>query len=248
MECSVQVGSLLSRIGGSEPRERLKALTCLRRELNSIETELAADALRAGHTWREIGAALGVSKQAAHRRHSHGVALLDRAAETKHRGSRVIISEEVRAAVRTARREAAATGGQAFGTEHLLLGLLQCGDEATIAVLERVGVTLGVARGAIQPTAPLSPSAAALARAVSVEGNGQPDGSRRSAVVSPLARQIIGRALADSSRRASESLTAIDLLRAVLKDEHGGAAQTLDRLGVEPQLLQAEIERMAKAG
>src|ERR1700722_4137642 len=117
MARSVQVGSLLSRIAGTDPTERLRALAQLRRDLDALETELAADALRAGHTWREIGAALGVSKQAAHRRHSHGVALLDRAAETEHQGSRVIVSEAVRTAVRIARREAAATGVQALGTE-----------------------------------------------------------------------------------------------------------------------------------
>ncbi|HWF34153.1 MAG TPA: Clp protease N-terminal domain-containing protein [Solirubrobacteraceae bacterium] len=243
MPRSVQVGPLLSRIAGSKPTERLRALARLRRDLDSLETELAADALRAGHTWREIGEALGVSKQAAHRRHSHGVALLDRAAETEHRGSRVIVSEAVRIAVRQARREAATTGAEAFGTEHLLLGLLQCGDEATIAVLDRVGVTLPVAREAIQPTLELSPSAAARARAAAADGDGQaPSGT--SAVVSPLAQRILSRALADRSRRASESLTAIDLLRALLKDRNGGAAQTLDRLGVEPERLHVEIERM----
>ncbi|HWF73859.1 MAG TPA: Clp protease N-terminal domain-containing protein [Solirubrobacteraceae bacterium] len=240
MSRSVQVGSLLSLIAGSDPTERLQALAQLRRDLDSLETELAADALRAGRTWREIGAALGVSKQAAHRRHSHGVTLLDRAAETDHKGSPVIVSEEVRTAVRLARQEAAGTGAEAFGTEHLLLGLLQCGDEATIAVLDRVGVTLRVARDAIQPTLELSPEAAERARAVAADGDGRP---APSAVVSPLARRILSRSLAECSRRASQSLTAIDLLRALLKDHHGGAAQTLERLGVEPARVRTEIDR-----
>jgi Clp amino terminal domain, pathogenicity island component len=250
MTGSVQVGSLISQIAGSGPVERLQTLAQLRRDLDSLETELAADALRAGHTWREIGAALGVSKQAAHRRHSHGVALLDRAAETEHRGSRVIVSEEVRTAVRVARREAAAAGVQAFGTEHLLLGLLQCGDEPTVVVLDQVGVTLPVAREAIQPTLELSPTEAALARAVPVDVDGdgdeeaEPAAPSRTAVVSPLARRILSRSLAECSRRASESLSALDLLRALLKDRHGGAAQTLERLGVDPASVQAEIERI----
>ncbi|HWF50184.1 MAG TPA: Clp protease N-terminal domain-containing protein [Solirubrobacteraceae bacterium] len=245
MARSVQVGSLLSRIAGRNPTERLQALSQLRRELDSLETELAADALRAGHTWREIGAALGVSKQAAHRRHSHGVALLDRAAETEHKGSRVIVSEAVRTAVRKARGEAAQTGAKAFGTEHLLLGLLQSGDEATIVVLERVGVTLPVAREAIQPTLELSPEDAALARAAAVDADGRPPPFSHSAVVSPLAQRILSRALADCSRRGSQSLAALDLLRALIKDRNGGAAQTLDRLGVEPGHVTAEIELMA---
>ncbi len=121
-------------------------MAILRRELDATEAELAAEGLRAGMTWSQIGAALGVSKQAAHRRHSHGVAQLDRAAETEHRGSRAIVSSEARRAVRIARTEAAAVGQTKVGTEHLLLGLLQCGDARTVEVLERLGVTLSLAR------------------------------------------------------------------------------------------------------
>lgn len=98
-------------------------------------------------------------------------------------------------------------------------------------MLDAVGVTLPVAREAIQPTLELSPAAAS-----------------RSAVVSPLARRILSRSLSECSRRASESLTAIDLLRALLKDRNGGAAQTLDRLGVEPGRVKAEIDRLASVG
>jgi hypothetical protein len=249
MEPAVQVRSLLSRIArrGGDPTERLKALAQLRRQLDSMETELAADALRSGRTWREIGAALGVSKQAAHRRHSHDVAQLDRAAETEHRGSHMIVSEAVRAAVRIARKEAASGGGEAFGTEHLLLGLLQCGDQAVTVVLSRVGLTLPAAREAIQPTLELSPRAVARARAAAIDGDGRGqlnDGSY-SAVASSLARRILARALAESSRRSSDSLTGIDLLRALLGDESGGAAQTLDSLGVDARRVRAEIERLS---
>jgi ATP-dependent Clp protease ATP-binding subunit ClpA len=245
MARSANVGSLLARIArrGRDPTERLRALTQLRRELDSLETELAADALRAGRTWREIGAALGVSKQAAHRRHSHDVAQLDRAAETDHAGAHLIVSEEVRTAVRMARHEAASAGDQAFGTGHLLLGVLQCGDEAAVAVLDNVGLTLGAARQAIHPTAELSRGAAAAAN-----GNGHVNGDGPAAVASPRARRTLARALTESSRHSSDSLTAIDLLRALLRDESGGAAQTLDSLGIDPGHVRAEIERSAPGG
>ncbi|HWF24529.1 MAG TPA: Clp protease N-terminal domain-containing protein [Solirubrobacteraceae bacterium] len=242
MARSVNVGSLLARIArrGRDPTERLRALTQLRRELDSLETELAADALRAGRTWREIGAALGVSKQAAHRRHSHDVAQLDRAAETDYAGAHLIVSEEVRTAVRMARREAASAGDQAFGTGHLLLGVLQCGDEAAVAVLDRVGLTLRAARQAMHPTAELSAGAAAA-----VNGNGRVNGDGPPAAASPRARRTLARALTESSGHSSDSLTAIDLLRALLRDESGGAAQTLDSLGIDPGRVRAEIERSA---
>jgi hypothetical protein len=74
MERSAQVETLLLRVVASrDPVERLQALSALRLELDSIEAQLAAQAVDMGVSWREIGDAIGVSKQAAHRRHSaHG--------------------------------------------------------------------------------------------------------------------------------------------------------------------------------
>src|SRR5581483_5641530 len=206
MDPPARLRSLLeSVLAGAEPAERLSALASLRLELGTTETELAADALHAGMSWSQIGAALGVSKQAAHRRHSHGVALLDQAAETQHRGSRAIVSSEARRAVRIARAEAAAVGEGKVGTEHLLLGLLQCGDPKTVQVLERLGVTAPLARQAAQPTVEVKLDEAGFAVGVSngeVVGDVPPDLSplaqdraRPSAVVSPLARRVLERAL-----------------------------------------------------
>ncbi|MDE3130137.1 MAG: hypothetical protein KGL16_03215, partial [Acidobacteriota bacterium] len=68
-------------VSGHDPGVRLEALRELRRELDAIESELAAEAVRAGMSWREIGAAIGVSKQAAHRRHRDSVARIVNAAD-----------------------------------------------------------------------------------------------------------------------------------------------------------------------
>jgi ATP-dependent Clp protease ATP-binding subunit ClpA len=243
MPRDAHVGSMVSRmLSGSDVGDRLSALADLRSELDAIETELAADALRSGLSWREIGAALGISKQAAHRRHSHGVRLLDQAAETYHEGSAVIVSAEARAAVRIARREAAAMGKDAVGTEHLLLGLLQSGDRPTIGVMRRLGVTLGGAREVIQPTIEISADEAARQRAIAGAAQ-RGDGPRFSALVSPLAQRVLERALGECLERRSSPLSALDLLQALLKHPHGGAAQTLERLGVDPQSAQAEIRR-----
>lgn len=252
--------SLLSTVlTGAEPRERLSALTVLRRELDATETELAAEALRAGMTWSQIGAALGVSKQAAHRRHSRSVSQLDRAAETEHRGSRAIVSGEARQAVRIARMEAASSGQRKMGTEHLLLGLLQCGDARTVEVLERLGVTLARACEAVQPTAEMSLEAAAqtgltastattastasTANGPAAAPPGGADGVRPSAVVSPLARRVLERALTPEAGRTG-SLTALDLLQALLRHDNGGATRTLAVLGVDAHQVQDEITRL----
>lgn len=231
-----QLRTLLAQVlTVGDPEERLRALATLRHELESAETELAANALRAGLSWSQIGAALGVSKQTAHRRHSHGVAKLDEAAETEHQGSRVLVRAEARRAVRVARQEAIARAETMVGTEHLLLGLLQCGDPTTIELLDRLGVTLALARDAVQPTAeaPLGDPRAAAAAA-------RPDPS---AVLSPLARRVIEEALVERASHGSGALSALDLLRALLRDDAGGAARTLEALGVGAPRVRIEISR-----
>lgn len=233
MPRSDQLRSLLARVAATgDARDRLNALAQLRRELDAAETELAADALRAGFTWSQIGEALGISKQAAHRRHSHDVARLDQAAQTEHAGRNVLVGTAARQAVRIARREAAAMGATRVGTEHLLLGLLQCGDEPTGRLLKRLGVTLDRAREVVQPTLEVKlPAAGGMA-------------SERRAVVSPLARRVLEHALADIQHRSSDTLGALDLLRAVLRHDNGGAARTLAMLDVDAERVREEIGRL----
>lgn len=229
MQRTDQLRSLLARVAATgDAGDRLAALAQLRRELDAAETELAADALRAGLTWSQIGEALGISKQAAHRRHSHGVTKLDQAAQTEHAGQNVFVGTAAREAVRIARREAAAMGATRLGTEHLLLGLLQCGDPSTGRLLERLGVTLTRAREVMQPT---------VEATVPVAGRA-PD---RRAVISPLARRVLEFALADIHHHSSDTLGALDLLRAILRYDNGGAARTLAMLDVDPERVRGEI-------
>jgi hypothetical protein len=54
-----------------DPETALRALTALRRELDTIEPELVQRALGAGASWSHIARSLGVTKQAAHQKHRH---------------------------------------------------------------------------------------------------------------------------------------------------------------------------------
>lgn len=237
MQRSSQVEALVVRVvSGSDPAGQLEALCELRRELDSIESELAADAVRAGMSWREIGAAIGVSKQAAHRRHRESVSrsVKDTEPSVANPTGGVNVSVPARRAVRIARQEAATLGGNEVGTEHLLLGILQCGDDQASVLLRRIGVTLEATRDAVQPTTEITLEAARRAYA-----NNERAGA--ATLVSPVARRILERALTHAAARDSSELTALDLLRSLVMHEESGAARTLTRMGVDPSLLRAEI-------
>jgi hypothetical protein len=51
------------------PLQGLREVTELRRTLGRVERELVAAARHNWSSWEEIGAALGISRQAAHARH-----------------------------------------------------------------------------------------------------------------------------------------------------------------------------------
>jgi len=63
-----------------DPATALRALTELRRELDAAERELVKRALASGASWSHIARSLGVSKQAAHRKHRHLAAALQQTA------------------------------------------------------------------------------------------------------------------------------------------------------------------------
>jgi hypothetical protein len=53
-----------------DAEEGLEAVASLRRELDEIEAAHVSQAVRSGWSWSRIGGALGVTKQAVHRKHS----------------------------------------------------------------------------------------------------------------------------------------------------------------------------------
>jgi hypothetical protein len=60
----------LSRgIGADDPSVGLRAVVALRRLADQVENTQVAAARRDGWSWEQIGDALGVSRQAAHKKH-----------------------------------------------------------------------------------------------------------------------------------------------------------------------------------
>lgn len=56
-----------------DPAEALAAVVALRRLAEQLERTAVARAIEQGWTWADIADSLGVTRQAAHKRHAHTV-------------------------------------------------------------------------------------------------------------------------------------------------------------------------------
>lgn len=57
----------------SEPEKALAAVVSLRRTADQLERKAVKQAISQGWSWSEIAEALGVTKQAAHKKHARSV-------------------------------------------------------------------------------------------------------------------------------------------------------------------------------
>jgi hypothetical protein len=89
---------------------------------------------QSGQSWSEISTALGVSKQAAHKRYSLGAPTFER------------FTPRARAALGRAADEARGLGHGFVGTEHLLLALFEPPESVAARVLSESGVARAAAQ------------------------------------------------------------------------------------------------------
>jgi hypothetical protein len=210
-------------IRASEPEVALHALSALRRELDAFERVQAWRALDAGSSYGAGARALGISRQAAHRRYRE----LAAATEPPVGGeepTRLRVAPEARAAVQLASEEAAALGATRMGSEHLLLGILRAGDPIASAALRAGGITLENARMAAQQT---------------LEGEAAVDD--HTSQVTAYARKVFTDALRAAATDPSHVIGVTDLLKSALSDPNGGACRTLEALSVDVAALRASL-------
>jgi AraC-like DNA-binding protein len=218
-----------------EPAVALRAVTALREELLAFERLQVARALDAGQSFGAVARALGISRQAAHRRYRDlvGMSLPDPRELRLTPPGRMLVTSEARAAVHLARQEAGALGSGSVGSEHLLLGIVRC-PRARVAHLMRArGVTLEAARRAARPTlvdgAPPPPAQPPPPVAPGPQG------------ISDYARAVFEQSLREAVSRGDGYIGVEHLLLASLADRDGGACRTLDALGVDADALRAEV-------
>jgi hypothetical protein len=166
---------------------------------------------RSGHSWSEISAALGVSKQAAHKRFSF--AGLERfATPTFER-----FTQRARSALRAATEAAGLLGHSYVGTEHLLLGLFEPkGGGIAAQILDELGITRAHVEERILLVTP---------RGSAPLGGNQP--------LTPRAKAALGEALAEALALGHNYIGTEHLLLALFGDPSGLAAKILSDLGAQ---------------
>lgn len=228
---SVEVARRAARL--DDPAEGLAAVRGLRREVESLEVEQVRHALDQGWSWRRVAEALGVSKQAAHKKHAAGPPQAG-APQVEGR-QRLVITGQARRAVEYAREEARLLGHPAVEPAHLLLGLLRSGDGAARTALEAAALDLDSTRRDARTMRPASPAE-------------DPAAASGRVPVSPRARGAFEQALREAVARGDEHLGMEHILLALLRDSESGAPATLGRLGVAPRRLGRLLERAIAEG
>ena len=210
----------------AEPRHALAAIAELRAHLAELEEYQVDSALARGASWSEIGDALGVTKQAVHKRYG-GKPGQRRAARVE--PPRMTVTGSARHAVHLARREAAAAGRRTLAPEHLLVGLLQVPGGAAADELARRGVTLDVGRHVF-------------------EGRRKPPVEPAAVGIGARTRAVFERAFEEAVQLNERELSDSHLLLALLA--HGGASarRAFTQLGIDAVAIRESLLARRQAG
>ncbi|MEU4689354.1 Clp protease N-terminal domain-containing protein [Actinoplanes sp. NPDC023714] len=212
MTSPVRLDDLIAAIHSSRPDspiERLSEAVLLADRLGELSDHLIGhfvdQARRAGSSWTEIGAGLGVSKQAAQKRF---VGRFDMAQGFQR------FSDDARAAVAGSTGHARRHGHAEIAPGHLVLALLDRPAGLAVRALTAQGLTAGAVRDAV--VAALPAAAGAVPDVVPFDGR---------------ARKALELTFREALRLEHEEVGTGHLLLALIEEEEPGAG-ILGRLGV----------------
>jgi hypothetical protein len=170
---------------------------------------------RSGRSWSEISGALGVSKQAAHKRFTFDAPGFERFTD---RARTVLGKSEI---------EARRLGHGFVGTEHLLLALFESPDGVAARVLGEAGITKSATE--IQVLALIK------------RGTESNEGKLP---FTPRAKTMLRNAVEEALQLGHNYVGTEHLLLAVLKDETAVGAVVLARLGVSYEIVSGRISEV----
>lgn len=228
-ELGITLAGLIGLVDGSaglaeDALTRLPVAVAISQQLGELGDHLVGhfvdQARQEGASWTAIGAAMGVTKQAAQKKFVPGPAdvPLDRIFSrfTPRAGN----------AVEGARREARRMKNAQVGTEHLLLALVSVGGVA-LDVLEAQGVKANQVRKAVR---------AGAAPAV--------DDPPQRVPFAPATKHVLEVAVREALKRGHNYIGTEHLLLAVLADADSVGANVLVSLGVTARQTSEHVDRV----
>ena len=200
---------------------------------DKVVTHFVESARAAGCSWSQIGAQLGVSKQAAQQ------AFVAPQATRRRRFGRTTTAapfagwtEHARAALDRAQGEATALGHHWIGTEHLLLGLAQ-GDGVAARALGSLGVDADAVRAHVED----------------IIGRGT-EGSSGDRPYTSRTKKVLDLAVREAARLHHDYVGTEHLLLGLVREGQGVTAQILARrMGLDPaRVTETVLEMVSAAG
>jgi ATP-dependent Clp protease ATP-binding subunit ClpA len=203
-----------------EPEDALETLTRLRLELHEFERQQVARALTGGRSFGDVARAMGISRQAAHRR------FRDLARQRPQERRRLPPTPEVRLVFEYARAEATALGDSVLTPTHVLLGIMRNGDPRAASALTANGISIEDVRH--------------QARALGGRQPGRPHDPRSPGDVD--VRAVLAEAVRCARRDGSEHVEVEHLLRSALSNGDTPAVRVLRRLDVPTERVLARLD------
>lgn len=215
-----RLDELIAAIKGvhEDPLEQLVDAVLAAQHMDEVADHLIGhfvdQARRSGASWTEIGASMGVTKQAAQKRF--------KAPDLDASQGFTRFTQRARNTVMAAQEEARAAGNGEVSAAHLLLGLLAEPTAIAAVVLQQVGATLDAVRNAAVATLP--PSAAQVPDLIPYDA---------------AARKVLELTFREALRLGHNYVGTEHLLLALL--EHEGGEGPLSGLGVTKDAVDARV-------